>query len=231
MSWLLPFLLAATHASAADVSLLRQVAGNWLDEQDRWAFTQRVLEYDGKVRKQERVESYDPSRGSASRWLLVSIDGRRPTPKEWQEWHDRKYRRAQRPRNSVADKFDFEKARVLEETADSVRYELPLRGNLEWLFPISKVELIVTITKAGPALEQVQARISEPLKVALGLARILDIDLDVQMEPPPPQSPAEAKPSGSARAVVSRFGDRVEYSWSDFRRVGARPDAGSAAVE
>jgi hypothetical protein len=228
---LLGLALAGVHAAAADVSLLRQVAGSWLDEQDHWAFTQRVLEYDGKVRKQERVESYDPSRGSASRWLLVSVDGRRPTPKEWQDWYDRKYRKPHRKHGAVADKFDFANARVLEETPETVRYELPLRGNLEWVFPINKVELLVTINKRGPALEQVQARISEPFKVALGLARILDIDLDVQMAPPPPQSPADARPSGSAHAVVTRFGDRVEYFWSGFRRVNPRPEPPSAAVE
>src|SRR5690606_29431520 len=98
-------------------------------------------------------------------------------------------------------------------------YELPLRSGVEWLFPISKVELLVTINKAGPALEQVQARIDEPFRVALGIARILDVDLDVQMAPPPQADPADARPSGTANVVVTKFGERVEYAWSDFERV------------
>ena len=36
---------------------------------------------------------------------------------------------------------------------------------------------------------------------------------------PPTADPADAKPSGTAHAVVSKFGDRVEYYWSDFKRV------------
>lgn len=215
--------LLATAASdpAADVSLLRQVVQSWLDERNRWAFTQFVREYDGERVKQERLEHYDPSRGSARRWKLISIDGQPPTEKQWAEWNRRKNKKPRRSRPDIAERFDFAHARVTEETAESVRYLLPLRSGVEWLFPVSKVELLITINKTGaaPALEQVQARISEPMRVALGLARILDIDLDVQMEPPPTPDPAEAKPTGTAQAVVTKFGERVEYVWSDFKRV------------
>ena len=136
--------------------------------------------------------------------------------------HRKNKKRKSKP--STGDALDFANAKVLEETAQSVRYELPLRSSIDWLFPVSKVELIVTVNKTGPALEQVQARINEPFRVALGLARVLDIDLDVQMAPPPTADPAEAKPSGTARAVVTKLGERVEYSWSDFKRVAAPPD-------
>ncbi|MEO7597537.1 MAG: hypothetical protein ABIV50_01295 [Opitutus sp.] len=204
---------------ANDTALLEQVAKNWLDERDHWAFTQLVREFDGKEMKQERIERYDPSKGFAQRWQLVSINGQPPTEKELSEWLGRKNKKKRRDRPGLGENFDFTKARIAEETPESIRYELPLRSSIDWLFPISKVELLITISKRGPALEQVQARISEPFRVALGLARILDIDLDVQMAPPPSSDPADAKPSGTAHAVVTKFGDRVEYYWSEFKRV------------
>lgn len=217
---LLFVMLAVTGlARPEDTAILRQVANNWLSERDHWAFTQVVREFDGKELKQERLERYDPSRGFAERWHLVAVNGQPPTEKERAEWLARKNKKQRRERPGLADNFDFANAKVAEETPQTIRYELPLRSSVEWLFPVSKVELLVTINKTGPALEQVQARISEPFRVALGLARILDIDLDVQMEPPPTADPAEAKPSGTAHAVVSKFGDRVEYFWSDFKRV------------
>lgn len=220
MRWfLLLLLIVAPLVRADDTALLQQVAKNWLDERDHWAFTQRVREFDGKEVKQERVERYDPSRGFAERWQLVSINGQPPTEKELSEWRAKKNKKQRRARPGLGENFDFTKAKVAEETSESVRYELPLKSSVEWLFPISKVELLITINKRGPALEQVQARISEPFRVALGLARILDIDLDVQMQPPPAADPADAKPSGTASAVVTKFGDRVEYYWSEFRRV------------
>jgi hypothetical protein len=213
-------LIAATAvAHAGDTALLQQVAGNWLNERDRWSFTQLVREFDGKELKQERLERYDPSHGSAMRWQLISVNGQPPTQKERAEWSARKNKKQRREKKALAENFDFANAKITEETGQIIRYELPLRSTVEWLFPISKVELLITINKTGPALEQVQARISEPFRVALGLARILDIDLDVQMEPPPMADPAEAKPTGTAHAVVTKFGDRVEYFWSEFKRV------------
>lgn len=223
--WLLFSLMLASTSSAREehAALLREVADNWLSERNRWAFTQVVREFDGKELKQERRERFDPSDGYANRWRLLSIDGRKPTEKEESEWRARKNKKARKQKPGLADNFDFSSAKVLEETAETVVYELPLRSNVEWLFPISKVEFIVTINKSGPALEQVQARIQEPFRVALGLARILDIDLDVQMAPPPEPDPANAKPSGTAQAVVTKFGDRVEYYWSEFKRVEEAP--------
>ena len=223
--WLLFSLMMSATAWAREehAELLRQVADNWLSERNRWAFTQVVREFDGKQLKQERRERYDPSRGYEARWQLISIDGRPPTPKEVAEWSERKNKKKRKEKPGLADNFDFASAKVLSETEETVVYELPLRSNVEWLFPISKVEFVVTINKTGPALEQVQARIQEPFRVALGLARILDIDLDVQMEPPPTPDPADAKPSGTAQAVVTKFGDRVEYYWSEFERVDEAP--------
>lgn len=216
------FLLApAALARADDATLLRQVVDAWLADRDRWAFTQVVREYEGKRIDEERVERYDPSRGYAERWQLVSIDGRAPTNAERADWTKRKNKKQRKNRKDAAENFDFANAKVLAEDAQTVRYELPLRSGVEWLFPISKVELVLTIDKTGPApaLKQVQARISEPFRVALGLARILDIELDVRMAPPPAADPAEAKPAGTVQAVVTKFGDRVEYEWSDFERV------------
>lgn len=212
-------LVSAAYARPEHAALLRQVGDAWLDERDRWAFTQVVREFDGDRLKEERVERYDPSQGYAARWKLVSVNGAPPGAKRAAEWAERKNKKKRKPRAELAQNFDFANAKVVEETSEIIRYELPLRSTIEWLFPISKVELLVTINKAGPALEQVQARIAEPFRVALGLARILDIDLDVQMEPPPATDPADAKPSGSAQAVVTKFGNRVEYFWSEFRRV------------
>jgi len=218
--------LVVTAAHADDITLLRAVATNWLEEQNHWAFTQLVREYEGKELKQERLERYDPSKASVSRWRLISINGRRPAPGEWSEWSHRKNRPHHHGGASIAKNFDFANARIVETTEQTVRYELPLRNSLEWLFPVNKVELLVTINKAGPALEQVHARISEPFRVALGLERVLNFELDLHMAPPVDVDPARAVPSGLASAVVTRLGQRVEYFWSDFKHVQPHPDSG-----
>lgn len=218
-------LLAPLGAVATEnLALLREAAARWLDERDNWAFTQLAREYDGGVLKRERLERYDPSRPDSERWELLQLNGRAPTPAERAELTERKNRKRRRHTTPVAEYFDFDRAALLSADAQSLRYELPLRSSNAWLFPVDKVTLTLTIDRATRAITHVSARVQEPFRVALGLARVLDVHLDVQTELPPEDAPhvadpAAAKPSGTARMVVSRFGDRIEYSWSDFRRV------------
>lgn len=227
---LLVFILPAAFAVASDNALLLQVANTWLGERHRWAFTQLVREFGGKDGKeliQERIERYDPSQRYVSRWRLVSINGRAPTPEEWADWTKRKNKKNHGGARSIADNLDFAAAHRVEDTPQFARFDLPLRSNVEWLFPINKVELVVTIDKTGPALGEVRARINEPFRVALGLARILDVELDLQMQSPTGPAavdPAAARPTGTARAVVAKPGGRVEYFWSNFQRVSPHPE-------
>lgn len=208
--------------------ILRDAVSHWLDERDNWAFTQLVREYDGDKLKRERLERYDPSRPDRERWKLLKLDGRTPTSEEKAELMERKNKKRRRNTTPIADYFDFSRATIAREDAQSISYELPLRSTTQWLFPIDKVTLVLAIDKPTRAITHVQAKIQEPFRVALGLARILDIDLDVATDLPPADAPtadpAAAKPNGTARAVVTKFGNRVEYEWSDFQRVEPHPD-------
>lgn len=225
-------ILLPALAVAAPPDLLREAAAHWLDERDHWAFTQLVREYDGDQLKRERLERYDPSRPDSERWELIRLDGRAPTAKEKSDLTERKNKKRRKHTKAVADYFDFNRAVLLREDARTVRYELPLRSNNAWLFPIEKVALTLEIDKPTRAITQVQARIEEPFRVALGLARVLDVDFDLQTALPPSDAPtpdpAAAKPNGTARAVVTKLGDRVEYEWSDFQRVTPHPDRQAA---
>jgi hypothetical protein len=214
---------------AAGSPMLNRAAEKWLAEGNHWAFTVRVREFDEGEVKEDRVEHYDPSKPGADRWELVTVDGRAPTEVRRQTWlkYKTKHRRGVLP--VLADYFDFENARVAEVTASAVRYHLPLRSNHSWLFPVDRVALMVTVNKTTQAIEQVEAGLDEPYRVALGLARVLDVDFDLKMNAPGQSGgaggPAMAQPQGLARVVVSRLGARVEYNWSDFRRVTPHPDS------
>ena len=220
--------LALAGPEAAGSPLLNRAAEKWLAEGNHWAFTVRVREFDDGEVKEDRVEHYDPSKPGADRWELVTVDGRAPTEERRQTWLKYKAKRHRGAPPALADYFDFENARVAEVTASAVRYHLPLRSSHSWLFPVDRVALTVTVNKTTQAIEQVEAGLDEPYRVALGLARILDVDLDLKMNAPGPHGgaggPAMAHPQGQAHVVVSRLGERIEYTWSDFRRVVPHPD-------
>jgi hypothetical protein len=90
------------------------------------------------------------------------------------------------------------------------------------------VDLRVTINKETLGLEVVVARIEEPLRVWLGLAKILDLDFDLQMNPSEDKGdatePASSRPNGTANVVVNKLGERVEYEFGEFERVTPHPD-------
>jgi hypothetical protein len=211
-----------TLVSAKSGSMLEQAVENWLGERDQWAFTQRAVEYNqGEPR--ERLERYDPSQPGQRRWTLLTINGRQPTPEQHEAWARKKFRRNPRRFDTpIGDFFDFKEAKMVDETKSSVRYEVPLRGDKNWLFEADKVHVVVTINKRSRALEHLAAHVREPVKVLLGLARIVDgaVNLNfLNLAEDAPSSPETTQPTGTAQVTVSKFGERAEFHWSDFERV------------
>lgn len=213
---------AAAVPGVANGTLLEEAVEKWLGERDHWAFTQRAVEYDdGKAR--ERLERYDPSKPGDGRWTLLAIDGKAPTAEQHAAWAKKKFKKNKRRFDSpIGDYFDFSEAKLVSETPKMMRYEVPLRRDKNWLFQTDKVRVLVSINKETRALEHLTANVREPVKVLLGLAKITDgkldlsfLNFDASAEP----GPETTKPTGSAHVTVSKFGERAEFTWSDFKRV------------
>jgi len=226
--FILLFCLGLCRAGAANSPLLNRAMEKWMDEGDHWAFTMRVREFDNGGVKEERVEQYDPSRRGPDRWKLVTVDGQAPTAARRADWQRAKARKHWKTPRSLSEFFDFENVKVAGATPSAIRYIVPLHSNRSWLFPIDRVALTVTVNKASRAIEEVQAGIDEPYHVAFGMARIIDVDFDVKMNPSRERGavagPATAQPAGRAHVAIARLGERIEYTWSDFRRVTPAPE-------
>lgn len=213
---------------AAEPALLEQAVDSWLGERDHWAFTQRAIEYEGKA-AHERLERYDPSKPGDARWTLLAVDGKPPTAEQQAAWAKKKFKKNRRRFDApIGDYFDFSRAKVIENGARAVRYEVPLRTDKSWLFPVDKVRVNVTVNKETRALEHLSADVREPFKVLLGLAKITGGGLDLAFmnsDEEGSADPESAQPKGTARVTVSKFGERAEFTWSDFKRVS--PVAGA----
>jgi hypothetical protein len=221
---LLFFLLLVTGLRAEVPPLLQEVADKLAKERQHWAFTQFVREFDGDRVVLERLERYDPARGQARRWQLLKLNGKTPTAAEVETWSKRKNRPPKRAPKPVAEYIDLEHARVHEENAETISYEVPFRRSAGGLFPGDKVDLTLTINKKSRAIERAQVSIDESFKVALGLAQVIDLDLDLEMpDGDAPAHPASEKPLGSASATVNKFGKRIEYRWTEFTRHDQAP--------
>ncbi|MEO5960145.1 MAG: hypothetical protein ABIZ49_03605 [Opitutaceae bacterium] len=213
---------------AAPQPLLEQAVENWLGERDHWAFTQRAVEYDDGV-PHERLERYDPSLAGNQRWRLISIDGKPPTAEQLATWGKRKFKKQRRRFDApIGDFFDFAHAKVISDSVGLVRYQVPLRSDKNWLFPVDRVDVMVTVNKESRALEHLGARVREPFKVLLGIARVMGGDLELDFIPPDETGdPETTRPSGSARVTVTKMGERVDFTWNDFKRVVPYREPGS----
>jgi hypothetical protein len=213
-------------AAAPAPSLLEAAVEDWLGERDHWAFTQRAVEYEGN-RPRERLERYDPSQPGNDRWTLLAINGLPPSPEQHAAWAKKKFRKPRRKIDTpLGDFFDFRDAKIAAETPKLVHYEVPLRSDKNWLFQTDKVKVVVTINKTTRALEHLTAKVREPMKVLLGLAKITDGRVDLSFltfDDDAAPGPETSQPTGSARMTVSKFGERAEYTWSDFKRVTPLP--------
>jgi hypothetical protein len=224
---------AVTWGATPPPSLLEQAVENWLGERDHWAFTQRAVEYENNQPK-ERLERYDPSRTGNDRWTLLAINGRLPTADEHAAWAKKKFKKNRRRIDTpIGDFFDFADARIISQTDKLARYEVPLRHDKNWLFQADKVKVIVSVNKETRALEHLSASVSEPVKVLLGLAKITTGKVDLSFlnfDDDAFPGPESAQPTGSARVSVYKFGERIEFTWSDFKRISPVSTA-SASVE
>lgn len=220
------------RTAAAPPALLVQVAEQWLGEKDRWAFTQVTRESSRRGVVQERRERFDPSQPDEQRWRLITIDGRPPSAKESEAFNARKNKPRRKVTRTPLEYVDLDHARIVEETAAMATYAVPLRAVAAGLFPADQIVVTLTVNKQTHALEQVKAGIEAPLNIAFGIARVLDLDFDLQVRSPPgtgkATGPATAQPNGLARAVVTKFGQRVEYAWSEFHRVPPHPATSAA---
>jgi len=109
-----------------------------------------------------------------------------------------------------------------------------LRNDKNWLFQTDKVKVVVSVNKESRALEHLTAHVREPLKVLLGLAKITDGNVDLSFltfDDDAEPGPESAQPTGTARVTVSKFGERAEFTWSDFKRVIPVETATSAATK
>jgi hypothetical protein len=216
---LLFLLLLLPGLRAEAPALLQEIAEKLIHERERWAFTQLVREFDGNRVAVERLERFDPTLGWDRRWRLLELNGRTPTPEEVAAWSERKNRARKRPPKAFSEFIDLDRAQVRSETPQSITYAVPFRRSAGGLFPGEKVDLTLTIDKESREIERAQVSIDESFRVALGLARVIDIDMDLSMSGADKASAdAPEKPRGSASAVVNKLGRRFEYHWSDFTR-------------
>ncbi len=222
---LIAFLLVfAGLARAETPALLDEAIRKWIADEDHWAYTRHQSLNGPSKPVTDQLERYDPSQPDGQQWQLLAIAGKPPTADETKAWQRRKEREMKRVREKpLADYFDFEHATVAEETAASIRYDVPLRKDAYRRVPLEKIQVSVTVNKSRRELEGLSAGLKETFRMAMGAAKVTAGGFDIHfriIDEKYASQPDLIKGSGSARVMLFfNLSREAEMTWSDFKRV------------
>src|SRR5205085_1440474 len=140
-------------ATDPERALFTEAYGKLGAESERWAYTETSHGLDDKRVLVTRV---DPSKPEAERSVLLSVDGRTPTPAEVERWRDDggDTPKALGDLPPLAGLVDLTDLRVAGEESGVIIFELPLRaGSAE--FPAEKFQAAFRVNRTQRAFEKI----------------------------------------------------------------------------
>ena len=212
---------SAAVAKAGPPALLAEAVRKSALDAEHWAYTQTVVskDRDGKV-KEETVVRYDPSMPFDEQWTPVRLDGKEPTDRQIKHLraeHDKR----RKSRRALGELLDLDKATVVEETAATVTYEVPLVKNDNQRLPPDKFRVTARVNKERQAFENVAVRLREAMRLALVLKlKSGEADLDFTSVDPQFAPPITAlRADGEGSILFVKVGGNYAATRTDFKRV------------
>ena len=206
-------------ASEAQQAMFADAYGKLGAEQDRWAYTETSR---GMEDKHVTVTRVDPSKPEAERCVLLSINGKPPTPADVQRWRDDggdtpKALGDLPPLTSIVDLKDL---RVSKDETAAIVFELPIRSN-NAEFPTEKFQALFRVNKTHRSFEDITVKMRDSIRVA-GVVKITEAGLQARfqtLDPAHPPQPVSLKGGGAARILLVKISRDFEATRANFQRV------------
>lgn len=188
---------------------------------ERWAYTQTTVskDRDGAV-EEETIVRYDPSQPYGEQWTPRKLDGKEPTEKQIKNLREEHTKR-RKSRRTLGELLDLAQATVVEETAATVTYEVPLIKTDNQRLPPDKFRVTARVNKERQAFENVAVRLREAFRLMLVLKLNSgegDMDftsIDPQFAPPITALRAD----GEGSILFVKVGGNYSSTRTDFKRV------------
>jgi hypothetical protein len=189
---------------------------------NRWAYTQRSLNYDRKGRvDDEVVVRFDPSLHYDEQWTLLSRNGKPASEADVRKYRKERAKRAKGNRQSLGELLELTKATVLEEDERRIVYEVPLRKENNDRLPPEKFRIRVAVSKTTETLEHVDVALRSPMRVAM-VAKVKQAGAELRFASVDPKhAPAlvSIDAAGSFSLMMISVDDSYTMERSDFKRV------------
>lgn len=216
-------------ATAAELVQLTAALEKTAADLRRWAYTEsRVIRDEkGKV-KSDVVVRYDPSRPYAEHYMPISIGGKPPTAKDVEKYRrqgERAEKREASPSNdrrkSLGEVIDLRTATVTSETAQALVFEVPLKKDGNDRFPPEKFQVLVRVTRATSALENIAVRLRSSFRSKLILkVKSGDGTLDFAVvNPKYPPTLTAITGDASASVIFISVGGELELKRTELKHV------------
>jgi len=230
------FVLRALSAHAEVPALLNEALQKTLRDTDRWAFTQTLVELDGKGKERQRtVVRFDPSKPYAEQYTPLLIDGKTPEESDVKKYRRRGEKRGERiekaerdgsedttkTRQTLGELMDIDKATVLKEDATTITYEVPLKKDGNKRFPPDKFQVLARVNKASRGFERIEAKLREAMrsmlvvKIESGEGAMEFATIDPKFAP----ALVALRGTGAASVVFVPIGRSYDVKHEDFKRV------------
>jgi hypothetical protein len=207
---------AATDAQRA---LFADAYGKLGADSDQWAYTETSH---GLEDQRVTVMRVDPSKAEAERCVLLSLDGKAPTPADVQRWRDDggDTPKALGDLPPLASIVDLKDLRIFQDDTATVVFELPIRTDSAD-FPAEKFQALFRVNKTSRAFEDITVQLRDSFRVA-GVVKVTEAGVDVHFQtfdPALAPQPVRLKAGGGVRVLFVKFSRSFEATRMDFKRV------------
>lgn len=187
----------------------------------RWAYAQKMVQYDGKGKLREKtVARFDPSQPYDQQWTLVEKDGKAATESQQRRFRKERSDRA-RNRQTLGELLMLDQATIVDESAATLVYEVPLRKIEGGRLPPEKFKVLMHVDRAAQTLALIEIKLRDSLRVA-GVLKVKGGDGYIRFEEvkegfAPAATDIQLGASGTIAFV--KVGTRTEARRTEFRRV------------
>ena len=230
------WLVSAVALRAAMPPILQDALKKLSQDSDRWAYTQTVVQKDGKGNsKSEVVVRFDPSKPYAEQYAPLKIDGKAPSEGQLRKYRRQGEKRGEQldkaamtgivnepsPRKSLGELMDLERAAVAEENEQTITYEVPLKKDGNDRLPPEKFRVTARVSKELRAFENVSATLRSPLREKL-IVKVSSGEGQINFKTVDPKHPpqlTEIVGTGTGSILFVPIGRSYELRRDDFKRV------------
>ncbi len=211
--------LLGSSAFAVVPPVLETAVQKLVESDNAWAYTQTIRRTDQSTG--DTVARFDPSKPLGTQWQLIELHGRAPSPSEAATWCRKRSEESTNSNRLFLDLLDLERASVVDQNSDRVRFQIPLRKSVIAHVPTENFVAYAEVDPSAQLMERLSVELKQSIRLVGGAAEVESAEGEVVFRRFGDEDarPDYATARGSGQALFHRVNRSGEVLFSDQRRV------------